>query len=313
MPKKYSKDEKEYVKDPMSDLFTAVLLGDPKNESLLLSYINGVFLDVGKTPIVKAKLINPFNIKKYAMSKSIVLDVHAKDELGRHYDIEVQNQDHRFFENRMLYYWSDQYSSQLVSGAKYMKLRPVISIILTRFQIFPQLKKLHNVFRITAQENPEVLLTEDFEMHFLRLSDVSRESIDMLDGIRSELRHWLHFFAYGDKLSEVEMAGITENDPAIQQAFEQLDRFYANPEFRELDRQRRLALFDQMVRNEEIAEAETKAEAKTIIRFLTRRFKYVPETVCDKLYSLTDIDQLDRLADMVADCDSIDELMSHLR
>ena len=109
MPKKYSKDEKEYVKDPMSDLFTAVLLGDPKNESLLLSYINGVFLDVGKTPIVKAKLINPFNIKKYAMSKSIVLDVHAKDELGRHYDIEVQNQDHQFFENRMLYYWSDQY------------------------------------------------------------------------------------------------------------------------------------------------------------------------------------------------------------
>jgi len=151
----------DYVKDPKSDLFTAALLSEPKNEPLLISYINGVFLDSGKTPIVTATVLNPFNIKKYAQSKSIVLDVRAKDEMGRFINLEIQNQYHDSFENRMLYYWSDQYSSQIAAGTKYPELRPVISIILTEFQIFPQLKNLHNVFRITAQENPDVLLTED--------------------------------------------------------------------------------------------------------------------------------------------------------
>ena len=72
MSKKRAKNEKEPVKDPKSDLFTTVLLGDPKNESLLLSYINGVFLDAGKTPIVQATVQNPFNVyarSKYAQAK----------------------------------------------------------------------------------------------------------------------------------------------------------------------------------------------------------------------------------------------------
>ena len=138
-------NEKDYVKDPKSDLFTTVLLGDQKNESLLLSYINGVFLDVGKTPIVKATVLNPFNVKKFAESKSIVLDVRAKDEQGRFFNLEIQNQYHDYFENRILYSWSDQYSSQIKAGAKYPELRQVISIVLTNFQLFPQLKKRHNV------------------------------------------------------------------------------------------------------------------------------------------------------------------------
>jgi len=307
MSKKRAK--KEHVKDPKSDLFTAALLGDPKNESLLLSYINGVFLDVGKAPIVTATVLNPFNVKKYAESKSIVLDVRVKDERGRFFNLEIQNQYHDYFENRILYSWSDQYSSQIKAGAKYPELRPVISIVLTKFALFPQLKNLHNVFRITAHEDPDVVLTDDFEMHFLRLSDISRDYIDKLEGICSELRRWLYFFAYGDKLSEVEMSSITDNDPAIQQAFEQLDRFYADPELRELDRQRRLAMFDQMVVNQEVA----KGKAGTIIRFLTRRFGVVSQEVESKLYALRDVGQLDRLSDFACDSHSLEEFTSHLR
>ena len=299
---------KKYVKDPKSDLFTSVLLGDPKNEPLLRSYINGVFIDAGKTPIVKATVQNPFNIKKYAESKQIVLDVNVKDELGRFFNLEIQNRYHTYFENRMLYSWSDRYSSQIKSGEQYPELRPVISIILTNFTLFPQLKKRHNIFRITSQENPDVVLTDDFEMHFLRLSDISRERIDMLEGICSELRHWLHFFAYGDQLTEVEMSGITDYDPAIQQAFEQLDRFYADPELRELDRQRRLAQFDRMAINAEVA----KAKVESILLTLSWRFKAVPQEIQSKLFLLNDIESLDGLARYAFNCDSLKDFESSL-
>jgi len=299
---------KQYVKTPTSDLFTASLLGDPKNESVLRSYINGVFLDAGKTPIVKATVQNPFSIRKFAQSKQIVLDVRVKDELGRFFNLELQNEYHKFFENRLLFSWSDQYTSQIKSGENYAKLRPVISIVLTNFVMFPQLKKRHNIFRITAEENPDVVLTNDFEMHILHLSGISKKRIDKLEGIRNELRHWLYFFAYGDKLTEAKMASITDNDPAIQQAFEQLDRFYADPELRELDRQRRLAIFDQMAANA----AKAEGKAGTIVRQLTKRFGAVPSSVEEKLYSISDIDKLDRLADSVIDCQSLQDFENGL-
>jgi predicted transposase/invertase (TIGR01784 family) len=244
-----SKDRK-YKKFPMSDLYTAMMWSEPQNEPLLRSYINGVFEDVGKVPIVQATVMNPFNVKKYAISKQIVLDVRVRDELNRYYDIEMQNRDHPAFPKRLLYNWADSYVSLLGPGKDYPELRPVISIIMTGFNIFPQLKNIHSVFRVRADENPDVLLTEDLEIHILRLSKVSKRRIDMLEGIRSEfLRHWLHFFAYGHKLTESQMSTITNNDPMILSALEQLDRFYADPDLRELDRQRRLAMFDQMVIN----------------------------------------------------------------
>ena len=104
------------------------------------------------------------------------------------------------------------------------------------------------------------------------------------------------------------MASITDNDPAIQQAFEQLDRFYADPELRELDRQRRLAIFDQMAANA----AKAEGKAGTIVRQLTKRFGAVPSSVEEKLYSISDIDKLDRLADSVIDCQSLQDFENGL-
>jgi predicted transposase/invertase (TIGR01784 family) len=302
--------DKQYVKSATSDMFTAMMWSEPKNEPLLLSYINGVFENVGKLPIVSATVMNPFNVKQYAVSKQIVLDVRVKDEWGRLFDIEMQNRDHPAFCNRLLYNWSNTYVSLLGPGSKHIELRPVISIIMTGFNIFPQLKNIHSVFRVRADENPDVLLTEDLEIHVLRLAKMSKRRIDMLESIRSEfLRHWLHFFAYGDKLTEAQMSSITDNDPAILSALEQLDRFYADPELRELDRQRRLGLFDQIAANE----AEAKGQAKSIITFLHRKFQNIPQNIEFKLLALRDIEQLDRLSGLAYDCTTLDDFSSHLR
>jgi len=50
-----------------------------------------------------------------------------------------------------------------------------------------------------------------------------------------------------------------------------------------------------------------------IIRFLTRRFRTVPKSVKDKVYSITDINRLDELADKAADCQSLDEFAQALQ
>jgi predicted transposase/invertase (TIGR01784 family) len=71
----------------------------------------------------------------------------------------------------MLYYWARTYGSLIQRGEEYRKLRPVRSIVITEFPVFPELKELHAVFEIHAREKSAVLLSKHFQLHVLRLGD----------------------------------------------------------------------------------------------------------------------------------------------
>jgi len=306
----YDHDQDDESPDPMSDVFTASLWSAPKNEHLLLSFINGVRTNAGASPIVKATVLNPFNIKEFEASKGIILDVRAKDEHDHFYDVEVQTSNHPAFPNRSLDYWSDTFTAQLKSGMDYRELRHVISIILTSFRIFPQLEDVHTIFQITAKENPNVLLTDAFQMHYLRLYDVIRGRLDKLDSLCRDLRHWLMFFAFAGSKTEEEMAALTENSPIIQEAYAEMQRFYANPETRDKARERQRFLVDY---NLGMYSSRAEGIARTVVRLLTKRFGAIPSSLEETLYGITNIDKLDRLADAVIDCQSLEEFVSHLR
>ena len=48
-------------------------------------------------------------------------------------------------------------------------------------------EKIHNVFEIRARENPDVLLTDHLQIHFLRISEVQKHRLQQLEGIRRDL------------------------------------------------------------------------------------------------------------------------------
>ena len=306
--------------DPMSDIFTATLWSAPKNEHLLRSFINGVRTDAGMTPIVQATVLNPFNIKEFVASKGIILDVRAKDEHNLMYDIEVQTSNHPAFPNRILDYWSETFVAQLKSGLDYTELRQVISIILTSFPIFRQLENIHNIFQITAKEDPSFVLTDAFQMHFLRIAEVNEQNAHKLACLCRDLRDWVLFFAYGGKLTEAEMSNLTDNNPIILEAYQEMQRFYANPETHEKALAHRRFIIDYNLgmsssKAEGLAEglavgkAVGRAEGKSedIKHILNRRFNVIPDHLENKLNSLSDIVELKRLFDLALDCDSLEE------
>ncbi len=235
----------DLVIKPTSDLFTAVLWSAPKNEPLLRDFINAVLEDIGMPPITKATVKNRYNIKEFAADKEIILDVRVEDESKRKFDIEVQVASHSAFPNRVLHYWSDLYSSQLRIGGDYTELRPVTSIVITEFTIFPRLKNVHNVFQLTAMEDPSFVLTNDLQIHFLRLSDLLKGRWEALEKLHRKLRHWVNFFVFGATKTEEEMSQLVENDSIIREAYQELQRFSLNPEMREKERQRQRFLIDQ--------------------------------------------------------------------
>ncbi|MGL4944020.1 MAG: Rpn family recombination-promoting nuclease/putative transposase, partial [Thermoguttaceae bacterium] len=163
---------KDFKIRPNSDIFFASYFSNPKHEGSLVNFINSVMLDSKDSLIESAEVLNPFNVKKFAIDKNIVLDVRVQDERKHIFDIEMQVSTHLAFKERMLEYWADTYSSQLFRGGKYAALKPVVSIIITFDNLFPQLKKRHQVFHLVSDENPSVMFSDHIAVHVVCLSGV---------------------------------------------------------------------------------------------------------------------------------------------
>ena len=247
MRKRAKKKLDDLIIEPTSDLFTASLWSATKNEPLLRDFISATLADSGQPIIRQVTVLNPFKVKEFAVDRQLVLDVRAQDERNCWYNIEVQTAPHPAFLERTVLHWADMFSSQLRIGGKFTELLPVISIVLAAFPIFPNLQRLHSVFRITAEENPKVLLTDYFQMHFLRLGDLIKRQMEGLGELHCGLRNWLNFFTFGAKVTEDKMAQLVENNPAIMTAYEEFQRFSLDDEMRDLERRRRRFLEDQQI------------------------------------------------------------------
>ena len=258
---------------PTTDLFIASLWSAPKNEPLLRSLLSGVMTDIGQPPVAEATVLNPFNIQEFAVDKQIRLDVHVKDELGAIYDVEVQREKHDDFFERMLLYWGETYSSQVQRGKRYNLLRPMRSIIITEFPVFPLLKRLHAVFELRARENSDVLFSDHCQIHVLRLGDLLR-NLSCLDQFGGDLQRWMQLWAFGSKLKESEMSAMLQDSPPVLAAYEEFKQFSANPEMREKVRARERFLTDQYLdranahakgRDEGLVEGEMKKARESAV------------------------------------------------
>jgi len=250
---------------PTSDIFTAALWSAPKNEPVLRDFLNSVLIDSQQPPIQEATVLNPFNIKEFAVDRQLVLDVRVRDEWDRLYNIEVQTRWHHAFLERMLLHWAKVYSSILRAGDHFTQLLPVKSVVLADFPVFPNLREFHTIFEIRARENPKVLLTDHFQMHFLRLGNARKRQLEGLNVLYDGLQHWLKFFTYGTTVTEDKMSQLVENNPMVLKAYEELRRFTSNNEMRDLEWRRQQFLEDQYIiayATADAARAEGEAEGK---------------------------------------------------
>ena len=203
----------------LNDLFILYLLGNEENEDLLVSFINGVLLDSKFKTIHSAKVKNPVNIKKYRFDKETVLDIKAVDNNNRLYDIEIQVRDEKSFAQRSLYYWARLYATQIKQKETYTTLHPVICINLVNFKMFPDATKIHSCFMLLEKDNPEYLLTDHLEMHFIELKKYIQPGL-----VEAHLDKWLTFFKYEGK-EEDKMTLLLNNDPEIRKAHSLFKKF----------------------------------------------------------------------------------------
>ncbi len=97
--------------DPKVDYIFKLLCGEEDNALLLVDQLNAV-LDFPATRAVRGvNLLNPFVAKEYAQGKGSVLDVKARDDLGRLFLMEMQRYPLPGLAKRLLYYWASATSA----------------------------------------------------------------------------------------------------------------------------------------------------------------------------------------------------------
>jgi len=195
-------------------------------------------MSAGRRLIESVEIENPFNVANFANQKTSIVDVKAKDEKGKTYDIEMQLVDAMGFTDRVLYYWSKIYSSMLNRGDIYEQLRPVISIVVTRFELFPQLTDLHNVFTLSAEKDPAVLFSDQIEIHSLELIDTKLERLvreaEDLHGNQFQLQNWMEYLRNGNRKTEAEMDTLICTTPGLGETHARYTQFTEDDELREL-------------------------------------------------------------------------------
>ncbi|MBF0227797.1 MAG: Rpn family recombination-promoting nuclease/putative transposase [Desulfobacterales bacterium] len=203
--------------DPTVDCVFKKLLGTEENKNLLIHFLNAVIKPPANKKIKYVEILNPYNDKDFFSDKLSVVDVKAKDsENNETFQVDIQLSIHAGLKSRILYYWSDIYSSQLSEGLKYTALKPVISIWILTDQLFDE-AGFHFHFKVFDEEH-KISLNDDCSIHILELSKFN------ITEIKDELERWLSFFRYGKDLDDESLPNYM-NTQEMRQAMQTLKLF----------------------------------------------------------------------------------------
>jgi predicted transposase/invertase (TIGR01784 family) len=180
--------------DPKIDCVFKALLGDEKNKNLLIHFLNAVLSLKKGSKITSVEILNPYNEKEFIGDKLSVVDIKAKDENDKMYQIEIQIKIHDFLISRMIYNWAKIYQSQISEGEDYESLNPVISIWILGGSLYPKNKKCHLEFKFSDIQE-KLVLSDQAAIHVFQLPKWKKSS-----KITSEKDRWLCLFKEGKKL-----------------------------------------------------------------------------------------------------------------
>ena len=272
--------------DPKVDYAFKHLLGKEATRPILIDVIDKV-LDFGPGHQIRdIDLLNPFNPKEAFDDKLSILDIKARDQAGRQFNVEMQMLASPYYEKRILYYWAKLHQQQLHEGEDYLELKPTISISFLDHVLFPQTAEYHLRFRL-LEESLHFPFSPDIEFHFLELPKFKKSPAELASG----LDIWLYFLRHAEMM-EVETLPAPLHQPLVLRAMEELKMLSQTDLERERYEARRKAQLDY---NTGMNWARMQGEKIGVIH-LSQRLLNQAETPTEQLAALS-LDELSQLAD----------------
>ena len=202
----------------LNGCFVRYFFTDKGGEKVLLDFINAVMISADMKTFKAVEILNPFNLKRNYKDKETIVDVKCITKNGTVVIIEVQLSGNSRFPERILYYWSANYSKLLKKGEEYEDLTPVISINLLNFNLDNVNKNVHSCYMIYDTKS-ERLLTDHLQIHIIELKKFKFKDNDL----KKDLNYWLGFFTTKDM--EEYMSEIVKEKPIMEEAHKRYNNF----------------------------------------------------------------------------------------
>jgi len=188
--------------DPKVDCVFKSILGKEENKALLIHFLNAVLSRTSGVRIQDVQILNPYNEREFESDKLSVVDIKARDDQERSYQVEIQLALHPGLTARMLYTWSTIYHDLIRKGQTFTSLQPVIAIWLLNESVFAGCHASHLPFEIMNREHG-IVLSDHLQIHLLQLPDWHLQ-----DNQQREIDRWMFLFKEGQDVD-------VEHPPAI--------------------------------------------------------------------------------------------------
>jgi predicted transposase/invertase (TIGR01784 family) len=206
--------------DPKNDVAFRKIFGTEKNKDILIHFLNDMAMFKDRPLIKSISFLKTIQDPEIAAKKTSIVDILCKDAKGRQYIVEMQVAPEKGFIQRAQYYAAKAYINQADVGHKYHNLREVVFLAITQFKMFPHRKNFKSDHIILEKETHDHDLTH-LAFSFLELPKFKKK-IDQLENI---IDKWMYFFKNAEETKEADLAKIIGDDPIIERAYSELNRF----------------------------------------------------------------------------------------
>jgi predicted transposase/invertase (TIGR01784 family) len=202
--------------DPKVDYAFKRVFGTEDNRDVLIDLLNAILQLGPGREVVEVEILNPFNDKAYANDKLSVVDVKARDASGRQFVVEMQMVARAHHRQRVLYYATKLYSSQLAEGEEFDSLRAAYTISIVDTEVIARSDVFHTRY-VMHDAAHDLTFTDDFVVHMIELPKFRTAVGDLGD----RLAGWCYFLRNADHL-DTDNLPVPLTTPAIRKAMETL-------------------------------------------------------------------------------------------
>lgn len=223
-----------------------LLFDDSQDARILISFLNAVLHLEGDERICSLTLTPREIPGLLPEDKEVILDIQATDQQQRQFSIEMQVNPQGFYRARALYYACGLYHTQLRQGQSYLALKPVYSIHLLCFNLWPEgeVPRIHSIFELRDRFDGR-LYSDLLELHVVELEKLPWHSLKpgMLKTLDLESA-WLYLIRHGHELPRDVVREAMP--PEIQEAYGRLEMVSREPDLQRAYLQYEKAKRDQL-------------------------------------------------------------------
>ncbi len=292
--------------NPKIDFAFKKIFGSNESREILISFLNAM-LYAGESAIEDLEIIDPYLSAQIFGSKDTYLDVKATINDGRTVIIEMQVLNVPAFGKRVLYNAAKTYALQLNRADRYQRLRPVIALNITDFEMFPNQSEVISRFAFKETQRLFNYPDSEIELVFIELPKFNKQ----LDQLTTLTDKWIYFVKNTSNLETVPdtMVAVPEIERAFQIAN---DTNLSQKDLDELQKQESWIQDQQGAIYLATQQALKRGKSELILRQMTRRIGELSPDIQTQICEFN-LENLDNLGDAMFDFESVSDLVTWLQ